>query len=167
MLIRQERHTDIDTIFRITQAAFEDHPFSDHKEQLIVNALRAAKAMTLSLVAQWDDEDVVGHVAFSPVEISDGRERWYGLGPVSVAPAYQRRGIGKALIRHGLQHLQSAGAQGCVVMGDPDYYQYFGFRHLPELVYQDVPAEYFLALAFCQPTPQGFVTYHPAFFVQE
>jgi putative acetyltransferase len=166
MRVRKECHSDIDAIFLVTQAAFQDHPYSDHKEQLIINALRNANALSLSLVAEWDNH-VVGHVAFSTVTISDGCEGWYGLGPVSVKPEYQRRGVGKALILEGLQFLKTVDARGCVVMGDPDYYQLFGFRNLPELVYENVPQEYFLALPFLLPTPQGVVTYHQAFFIDE
>ena len=58
-------------------------------------ALRAAEALTVSLVAELDGR-VIGHIAFSPVAISDGTQDWYGLGPVSVLPEYQRQGIGEA-----------------------------------------------------------------------
>ncbi|NLH48983.1 MAG: N-acetyltransferase [Myxococcales bacterium] len=58
-------------------------------------------ALTISLVAE-EEGKVVGHVAFSPVTIADGSESWYALGPVSVLPELQNRGIGSALIRQGL-----------------------------------------------------------------
>jgi putative acetyltransferase len=76
-------------------------PISNQTEQFIIKALRAAGALTLSLVADIDGR-VVGHVAFSPVLMSDGTTGWYGLGPVSVLPEYQKQGIGKALINEGL-----------------------------------------------------------------
>ena len=76
---------------------------SNHTEQFIIEALRSARALTVSLVAEVDGI-VVGHIAFSPVTMSDGTSAWYGLGPVSVHPEYQRNGIGKALIQEGLAH---------------------------------------------------------------
>jgi putative acetyltransferase len=162
MIIRRERDSDIDAIFAITKAAFENHPISNHTEQYIVNALRAAKALSLSLVAEVDGR-VVGHIAFSPVTISDGSENWYGIGPVSVLPEFQRKGCGKALINEGLTLLKASGAQGCLLVGDPSYYQRFGFRNIPELTLAGVPPENFLGLPFGKHIPHGQVTFHPAF----
>ena len=126
MIIRNETESDIEAIAEITKAAFATCPYGEHTEQFITNALRAAGALTVSLVAEID-RDVVGHVAFSPVTISDGSPDWYGLGPVSVLPQHQRQGIGTALIREGLSLLKARGGQGCVLVGEPAYYQRFGF----------------------------------------
>ena len=71
MIIRNETVSDIEAIAEVTIAAFRTLPISHHTEQFIINALRAANALTLSLVAEMDGR-VVGHVAFSPVTISDG-----------------------------------------------------------------------------------------------
>lgn len=133
----------------MTQAAFRGHPHSEQTEAYIVQ-LRAAGALTLSLVAELDAR-VVGHAAFSPVQISDGSPSWFGLGPVSVDPAHQGRGIGTALIEHGLARLQARGAAGCVLVGEPAYYGRFGFRPEPGLVLPDMPPTHFLALTFGAP----------------
>jgi putative acetyltransferase len=109
IMIRDETKADADVISEVTMAAFETLEISNHTEQFIVEALRAAKALTLSLVAEVDGR-VVGHIGFFPVTISDGTMNWYGLGPVSVLPEYQRRGIGSALIREGLSRLKALGA---------------------------------------------------------
>lgn len=161
IIIRKETQADVEVISRITEAAFETHPISQHTEQFIVLALRAAKVLTLSLVAEVEGK-VVGHIAFSPVTISDGSTGWFGLGPISVLPERQRRGIGKALMQEGLSLLEGMGAKGCVLVGDPNYYERFGFRNRPELVYEGIPQEYFLALPFDSPA-QGTVTFHEAF----
>ena len=105
VVIRDETDADIAAIADVTIAAFETLQISNHTEQFIIEALRAAKVLTVSLVAELDGR-VIGHIAFSPVTISDGTCGWYGLGPVSVLPAYQRQGIGKALIREGLSRLK-------------------------------------------------------------
>jgi putative acetyltransferase len=161
-LIRDETDADAYVIGEVTEAAFRDLAVSDHTEQLIVAALRAARALTISLVAERDDQ-VVGHIAFSPVDTSNGANGWYGLGPVSVLPQLQRRGIGTALIEAGLARLREMGAAGCCLVGHPEYYPRFGFRNIPGFGVEGVPAEVFFALPFAGPIPQGQVTFHEAF----
>jgi putative acetyltransferase len=160
--IRSETDADGDAITDVTIAAFKTLEISNHTEQFIIEALRAAKALTISLVAELDGR-VIGHIAFSPVAISDGTRNWYGLGPVSVLPEYQRQGIGEALIREGLSRLRDIYAQGCCLVGHPDYYRKFGFTNTPELVHEGVPPEVFFALSFDGHTPQGTVTFHEGF----
>lgn len=165
-LIRNEIAADADAITAVTLAAFATLEISQHTEQFIVKALRAAGALAVSLVAELYGR-VVGHVAFSPVVLSDGTPDWHGLGPVSVLPAHQRQGIGKALIRQGLARLQAMGARGCCTVGHPDYYRKFGFRNLDQLAHAGVPPEYFLALSFDGHWPQGAVAFHEAFGARE
>jgi putative acetyltransferase len=160
--IRSETNDDIGAIAEATIAAFQTLAISNHTEQYIIEALRVAKALTVSLVAEIDGR-LVGHIAFSPVTILDGTQDWYGLGPVSVLPEYQRQGIGKALIVEGLSRLKSMHARGCCLVGHPEYYKKFGFDNIPELVLKGVPPEVFLALSFDGNTPQGTVTFHEGF----
>jgi len=149
-------------ISEITRAAFANHPHSNQTEEFIVHALRAANALTVSLVAEVGGK-VTGHVAFSPVTISDSSPGWFGLGPVSVLPEFQKQGIGKSLINDGLSRLKSQGANGCVLVGPPEYYKRFGFRNFPHLILDGVPQEYFLALSFDNQEAQGAVTFHACF----
>lgn len=160
--LRPETAADVDAIDRITRAAFLHHPHSDQTEHLIIARLRAAGALTLSLVAKQDGQ-VVGHAAFSPVTWSQGHTGWYGLGPVAVAPACQGQGIGAALVQQGLDQLRAQGAAGCVVLGDPAYYGRFGFAHRADCVLPGVPAPYFQVLAFGPASASGDVAYHAAF----
>ncbi len=162
IIIRNESGSDVESISEITKAAFENHPYSHNTEVFIIKALRAAKALTISLVAEAG-ERVVGHIAFSPVSVSDGSRGWYGLGPISVVPELQRQGIGKAMMHEGLSRLKASGAKGCVLVGDPSYYERFGFRNLPELVLEGVPKENFLALAFGKDKSSGKVVFHAGF----
>ncbi len=162
MHIREETVSDIDAIAHVTICAFRDHPHSNQTEQFIIESLRRAGALTLSLVAEIDRR-IVGHAAFSPVVMSDGTPHWYGVGPVSVLPECQRKGIGSALMTEGLSRLKDLGAQGCVLVGDPHYYERFGFRNRPALVHEGVPPEVFLALPFTDRVPHGQATFHPAF----
>jgi putative acetyltransferase len=162
IIIRNETNDDICAITDVTVAAFKTLEISCHTEQFIVEALRAVKALTISLVAEMCGR-VIGHIAFSPVTISDGTPGWYGLGPVSVLPEYQQQGIGKALINEGLARLKAINAQGCCLVGHPGYYGQFGFINTPGLVLEGVPQELFFALSFDGKTPQCNVEFHEAF----
>jgi putative acetyltransferase len=162
MILRKETVADIEAITEVTIAAFKNHSISNHTEQFIINALRDADALTISLVAEIDGR-VVGHIAFSPVIISDGTKDWYGLGPVSVLPDYQKQGIGKFLINEGLSLLKDMGGKGCALVGDPNYYKRFGFKNYPELIHDGVPQEVFLALPFNEKVPQGTIIFHEGF----
>jgi putative acetyltransferase len=162
IVIRNEMDDDVSTITEVTIAAFKTLAISNHTEQFIIEALRAADTLTVSLVAEVNGR-VIGHIAFSPVTISDGTPNWHGLGPVSVLPEHQRQGIGKALIWEGLSRLKDLNARGCCLVGHPDYYKKFGFRNIPGLMLEGVPQEVFFALSFDGHTPQGTVTFHEGF----
>ena len=118
--------------------------------------------MTISLVAEIDGR-AVGHIAFSPVKISDGNKYWFGLGPISVIPDFQKQGIGKSLVNEGLSLIKAQGGKGCALVGDPGYYQQFGFRNIPNLIHEGVPQEVFLVLPFDNSIPQGTVVFLEAF----
>ena len=162
--IRDEHPGDAAGINAITAAAFAPMPYSAGTEPRIIEALRDAGALAISLVAESAGQ-VVGHVAFSAVMIDGQDYSWFGLGPVSVAPERQREGIGSALIREGLSRLQSMGTGGCVLLGNPHYYGRFGFRHDPELFYPHGPKEAFQCLVLQGPARQGEVVYHQGFDV--
>lgn len=162
IIIRPENEADVRAITEVTVSAFKTLAISNHTEQFIIVALRAAKALAVSLVAEADHR-VVGHIAFSPVSISDDTQNWYGLGPVSVLPAYQRQGIGNALIKEGLSRLKNMNAHGCCLVGHPEYYKIFGFKNISGLIVEGVPQEVFFALSFDGQTPQGIVTFHEGF----
>jgi len=166
MIIRKEKAGDNEAIAQVTIAAFKTLPISNQTEQFIINALRAAGALSLSLVAEIDGR-IVGHIAFSPVTISDGTSDWYGLGPISVLPEHHRQGIGKSLINKGLSLLKEMGGQGCALVGDPNYYNRFGFRNYPGLLYEEIPQEFFLALPFTHQVPQGVVVFHQGFLAND
>lgn len=163
LIIRPECPNDVAAITRVNELAFKSEPHSEQTEHFIVLALRNAGALSVSLVAERSNQ-VIGHVAFSPVQFSDGSAGWYGLGPVAVLPELQHQGIGKALINRGLISLRSMSASGCVVLGDPNYYGRFGFKnHWPQCIFEGVPSEYFQLLTFGPLSTVGKVTYHEAF----
>ena len=164
--LRHETSDDIAAIEAVTMAAFADAPHTSHTEQFIVRALRAANELTLSIVAE-EHGQIVGHVALSPVTITDDQGRkadgWYGLGPISVLPQRQGHGIGSRLMEQALSELRAMQAAGCVLLGDPAYYGRFGFQAHAGLQLPGVPPGYFMALALHGPVPEGIVRYSDAF----
>lgn len=163
--IRPERPTDVAAIAEVTREAFHSHMHSVQTEHFIIAALRTSNVLSISLVAEVNGQ-VVGHVAFSPVKVSDGSQGWYGLGPLAVKPEFQGQGLGQALVRAGLAALRELGSQGCVLVGSPKFYERFGFQNRKDLVFEGLPQEYFLALPLGEKSARGQVTYHEAFNAQ-
>jgi putative acetyltransferase len=157
---------DVAAISAVTEAAFREQPHSRQTEVQIVEALRRAGGLSLSLVAHLNGK-VVGHVAFSPVTITGGAPGWYALGPLSVAPDVQGAGVGTALVWHGLRTMRQQGAAGCVVLGEPAYFGRFGFRSTPALRLAGAPPGCFLVRPFDRLIPLGTLRYHDAFDLVE
>ena len=162
LIIRRETQADVEAIAKLTVEAFRNAPHTDHTEQFVIAQLRQRGELSLSLVAEGGDE-ILGHVAVSPVRIEDGTPGWYGLGPIAVLPSCQSKGIGSMLMRAALAELKAAGVAGCVLLGDPAYYARFGFKAPAGLWLPDVPAANFQALSFGAGLPQGEVSYSTAF----
>ena len=164
--IRAAQPSDRMTIRDLVYAAFQNHPHHAPgalpSEHLIVERLEADGALTLSLVAV-SRGDVVGHLAVSPVTVAGQACNWFGIGPVAVTPRQQRHGIGSRLVRQAIELLRVRKASGLTVLGEPAYYQRFGFRVAPGLILPGIPPEYFMALAFDGRVTSGVVAYHPAF----
>ena len=161
--IRPETAEDIAGIRDIVAAAFAAVPYSDKTEPLIVEALRRSGVLAVSLVAETGGT-LAGHVAVSPVSVADGSRGWYGLGPISVLPEVQRKGIGTQLMERALAGLRGMGASGCVLLGEPGFYGRFGFKPVPGLVFPGASAGYFQASVFRGATPKGEVKYHESFY---
>jgi len=100
--------------------------FPDEDLLPVVRALLRQADGVLSLVAVKDGA-VVGHVLFTLGTVDPAGERVALLGPLAVATWAQRRGVGSALTRAGLQDLAQMGARSVLVLGDPAYYGRFGF----------------------------------------
>jgi putative acetyltransferase len=162
IIIRPECNNDIDAIEIITIDAFKNHLHSNQTEHQIVTTLRDDGALSVSLVAEVKG-DVVGHIAFSKVKIDNKFIDWYGLAPVSVKPEYQNQGVGTQLILSGLNAIRELGANGCVLLGEPEYYNRFGFKALSDLVFKGVPPAYFQTLLLSGEMPNGIIEYHKAF----
>lgn len=160
--IREERPGDEAAIRAVTEAAFTGHPHSEGTEPAIVDALRADGDLALSLVTEQGGA-VVGHVAYSCAILSGDEQGWLALGPISVLPDLQGRGIGRALVEAGTAHWRDAGARGVVLLGDPELYSRFGFVRSTPLHITGPLATYFQVLPFTGEIPASSVTFAPAF----
>lgn len=121
--IRPESVDDHARVYAVERAAFDSTLQAE-----LVEALRRSAEPQLSLVAVLEGE-IVGHVFFSPVTFESEEARPAAqLSPVAVAPSRQRRGIGSALIRAGLDACPSQGWSSVFLVGNPLYYSRFGFQ---------------------------------------
>jgi putative acetyltransferase len=162
-VIRAEAHGDAAAIRALTEQAFAGAPHSDGSEPDVVDRLRADGDLALSLVATRVGGAIVGHVAFSQVTIDGGEAGWFGLGPISVLPALQGRGIGARLVEAGLAEMRVRGARGVVLVGDPAYYSRFGFARDPRLSYPRPGGEHLQRIVLSGEGTGGTIRYAPAF----
>ena len=146
--IRNEEQKDYASIRAVNELAF-----GQSVEANIVDKLRASCDDSLSLVATRDEE-VVGHILFTPVTIESGNVTIEGMGlaPMSVLPDYQRQEVGSALVRAGLSTLRKQAYPFVVVLGHAEYYPRFGFEPASKVgikcQWEGVPDEAFMILIF-------------------
>ncbi|MHD0398020.1 GNAT family N-acetyltransferase [Staphylococcus simulans] len=129
MRIRTEQPKDYQAIERLVKSAFESVEMSDQTEHLLVQRLRESDAYRpeLSLVAISEKDEIIGQIMLSQITIGSHTSS-LALAPLSVAPHYQKQGIGRKLVETALKAAQQSGYPSVVVLGDPNYYQHFGFK---------------------------------------
>jgi predicted N-acetyltransferase YhbS len=165
---RRENISDRDQVYRIHQDAFQ----RDDEAQL-VEKLRNNTQFNpnLSFVAVTDKK-IVGHILFTPIQISSKSISSLALAPISILSEYQRQGIGSQLIEYALNQLKLQGFSSVIVLGHEHFYPKFGF--LPAKKYNiraPMPLENencFMALelkpqAFPIDDKEGIVQYLPEF----
>ena len=111
----------------VSLEALYPEAFPDEDLLPLVRELLGPSSTSLSLIATIDTS-VVGHVLFTKCQVAESPGRDALLAPLAIAPAWQRRGIGSAIVRAGLQRLEEAGVSQVYVLGDPAYYGRLGFR---------------------------------------
>ncbi len=144
-LIREEAPADVEAVRGVLRAAF-----AREAESRLVERLHAAAKATISLVAE-EHGRILGYVLFSPVSIDTGKTQQpaFALAPLAVTPAFQRLGIGSALVSAGLARLCEQRAERVLVLGDPGYYARFGFVPASRFLVKSsfpVPDEAFMAM---------------------
>ncbi len=162
--MRPEAPGDERAIHKLVERAFAPMSFSDGDEQDLVDLLRERGELVLSLVMLDETGAIVGHIGFSPAAIDKSDCGWFQMAPVSVEPDFQRQGIGSAMIREGIEQLRQRGAFGVAVVGDPGYYERFGFTKLSNLSPRsEHDAPYFRAMVLAGEPPSGTLRYASAF----
>lgn len=165
IVVRTENLEDRKSVRRVNELAFGRRNEAD-----LVDALRANARPYVSSVAVID-EQVVGHILFSPVSVESEGSAFtaMGLAPMAVLPECQNQGIGSRLVREGLKECQRLGEEIVVVLGHPNYYPRFGFMpaSLKRLRSEyDVPDEVFMVAELVPGAlkgRRGLVKYHPEF----
>lgn len=165
--IRSEKVSDIDAIHLLVARAF-----GREDEAKRVDKLRDQGGLMFSLVAEESrDQRLLGHLAFSMVNINGDKQNWtaLGLAPVSVLPEFQKQGIGSALINFWFEHYSDPYFNAVVLLGSPDYYPRFGFKKAADfgLAWEfECPEDAFQVRELKQGflgKAKGIVCYHPAF----
>ncbi|MDR3627451.1 MAG: N-acetyltransferase [Ignavibacteriaceae bacterium] len=152
IILSTEKPEDYEEVINLTDLAFKDMPFSNHKEGELVHKLRKGPNFVeeLSIVAKLDGK-IIGHILFTKLYIKDVEKSYetLELAPVSVLPEYQRKGIGSMLINEGLKRAKEMGFKSVMVVGHPDYYPRFGFQKAEKYNIKssiEVPADVFMAI---------------------
>ena len=167
MIIREEQPADLTGVRTLNLAAFPNEAEAD-----LIEALRDNGKASLSLVA-ISEEQVIGHILFSPVTMAsnDGTCQVLGLGPMAVLPQWQGQGVGSRLVREGLERCRASGAGCVVVLGHPGFYPRFGFQvassHGIQCEY-DVPDPVFMVAELAEGalgSISGLARYQPEFEV--
>ncbi|MFC0237113.1 GNAT family N-acetyltransferase [Fictibacillus phosphorivorans] len=171
--IRIERTEDYRKTEEVVRSAFEPEVFSDEKEHLLVNRIRKTEAFVpeLSLVAENNKQEIIGHILLSKVKIINEKKAVdsLALAPVSIISEYQNIGIGSLLIKAALSAAKELGYQSVIVLGHQDYYPKFGFQPASNWGIKapfEVPDEVFMAIELTEDSladVSGFVHYSEAF----
>ncbi len=133
IVIRPEATGDEAAIDSVVVRAYENVSYSDHTEQVMIRRLRGSTAYVpeLALITATGTE-IVGHIMLTSVSIRDDDRvvPSLALAPLSVAPAYQGRGVGSALVSAAHDRARALGYTSVVVLGVPEYYPRFGYEPL-------------------------------------
>ena len=167
MHLRRETAMDYEAVYCVVKRAFERAEHADGTEQDLVNALRKGDAFIpeLSLVAEADGK-IVGHILFTKATVN--AKPVLALAPLSVLPEYQRKGIGKALIREGHTIAKGLGYTHSIVLGSEKYYSKAGYVPAETFGIKapfGVPSKNFMAYQIAQTDAEirGIIKYAPEF----
>lgn len=172
--IRQEGAADAETISALVTRAYQAVPYSDHREQFMIERLRISDAFVpeLSLLAEIDDKPV-GHILLTRIEVRNERfsTASLSLAPLSVVPSHQRMGVGDALVREAHRRAAQLGFRSVILIGIPDYHERFGYQPMsfyPITVSFEVPEQNCLVLALVPnglASVSGTVIYPPEWMI--
>ena len=153
MLIRAENRTDLDEIYDLVKVAFETAEVSSGREQDFVNTLRSGDGYINDLALVAEEKGIlIGHIMLTRIMVVNGTEAFEGLylAPISVKLDHRGQGTGSALILESFRIAREMGFRAVFLVGDPKYYERFGFRQLDSfgIAYspEEIPAVNVMAL---------------------
>lgn len=155
MRIRQEKPEDYEEVYELVREAFASAEHADGNEQDLVEALRKGDAFIpeLSLVAE-EGGRLAGHILFTKAQV--GEAEVLALAPLSVRPAFQRQGVGTALIEEGHRIARKMGYAYSFVLGSENYYPRLGYREAARFgveVPEGIPSANFMAIQLLEGAP--------------
>ncbi len=178
MILRLETEKDCLETENLTREAFWNVYQPGCSEHLVLHNLRKKEAFIpkLSYLAVEKDT-IVGHIAYSKTFYGEKKEisdTVIGFGPISVHPAYQKKGVGSQLIRYTIEKAKELGYKAIIITGDHKYYHTFGFSSATQYgiflpgMSKDEEAEFFMAYEIEKgylEKHKGMYDYDPCFAV--
>lgn len=154
--IRLEEERDYRKVEHLTREAFWDIYHPGCTEHLIVHKLRTAPAFVkeLSYVA-CDEDSIIGSIIYSKAKVINDQNQEFEvlcMGPLSVLPSFQRKGIGSLLMNHSIEKARGLGFKAIIIFGNPEYYRRFGFVNAAKYGIKTASGENFdafMALELC------------------
>lgn len=136
ILIRRTTEKEFHQTENLTREAFWNVYKPGCDEHLILHNLRNSKSYIseLDLVAVFENK-IIGHIISTQAKVVDSLNNEHEIlcvGPLSVLPEFQKRGIGSKLMNHSISAAKESGFQGMILFGNPDYYHRFGFKNAQE-----------------------------------
>ena len=143
MDIRLFQNADLISVQKVIETSFSDEENEEISQFAFDLCTETSSPKILSLVAEVDNQ-IIGYVSYSPIFLkSDTSISGYILAPLAVSTEYQKQGVGRKLINHGIDILTEAGVGVLLVYGDPEYYGRFGFNEeIGRLFVPPYPLEY-------------------------
>jgi len=170
VLLRQEEEKDYNSVENLTREAFWNIYKPGCDEHLLIHNIRNKKEFIkeLDYVAVFNDE-IIGNIIYAKAKIIGINEEYdvITFGPVSVLPAYQKKGIGKKLIEHTITKSKEMGFNAVIIYGNPKYYERFGFKNGKEYEITDMEGNYNDALMALELHPNSLKNINGKFFEGE
>jgi predicted N-acetyltransferase YhbS len=130
------REDEIVNLFSATFSVSEGPDEGKVIGALVGNLFETTEDNDLFVFLAWQEDELVGSIVFSRLTYAEDERSVFILAPVAVATSWQRKGVGQALLIHGLNVLRELGVDVAITYGDPNYYAKVGFKQITEEVAQ-------------------------------
>ncbi len=168
ILIEKTNKKDFSQTENITREAFWNLYKPGCEEHLILHNIRKTKSYISELdrVAFFENE-IIGHIISTKAKVIDSQNNEHEIlcvGPISVLPKFQNKGVGSQLINESIKVAKELGYLGMILFGNPDYYHRFGFKNAKEFFITTKDGQNFEPFMALELTNNGFVNIQGKFF---